>query len=174
MKNNYFPVFIRMDERKILLYGGGNIALRRVRGLLDFGASVTVCAPVICQEILELSRQYPDRVHLKWRCYQPGEIAQICGQDSAHTDPGVPVFVLSATSDAKADVQIWKECKSLGIPVNVASDQTMCDFQFPALIRQDDIVIGVNSGGKDHRKVRLIAAKLRSWIREHGGIDESD
>ena len=74
------------------------------------------------------------------------------------------LFVLSATDDRETDRSVYEECKEKGIPVNIASDQTMCDFQFPALIQQEDLVIGVNSGGRDHRKVRRISEKIRKWI----------
>ena len=178
-KNNYFPVFICMAERNILVYGGGKIALRRVQGLLNFGARIQLRAPEICPELLELKEKYPGQLQCEKRSYRPGEISELL-QMSRKTESGMAKtdakidFVLSAIRDPKADRQIWQECKAFGIPVNIASDQSLCDFQFPALVCQEDLVIGVNSGGKDHAKVRCISAKLRSWIKEQGGRDENN
>lgn len=152
MDNRYFPIFIRMDQKQVLLIGAGNIALRRAKGLLNFGAVLTVIAPRIHPEFVELQKSYGEKsLKLVQREFMPGEIENFD-------------FVLSATDDSQTDVCVCQECKEKKIPVNIASDQTLCDFQFPALIEQDNIVIGVNSGGSDHRKVRSISARIRELL----------
>ena len=56
MERPYFPVFIDLTDRTVLVAGGGRIALRRVRTLLQFGAQIRVVAPRLCQEILEMEK----------------------------------------------------------------------------------------------------------------------
>ena len=153
MKNGYFPLFVPLDGKTALLFGGGAVAARRLRGLIQFGVRVSVTAPRFCEQVRALAERYPDQVTLTEGVYEPGTIA----------DADV---VLSATDDPEADEMIFEECRSKGILVNIASDQHKCDFYFPALIEQDGIVIGVCSGGTDHRKVRRVSEAIRRALAE--------
>ena len=150
MKEKYFPLYISMKEKRCLVYGGGEIAARRTGALLRFGARVRVVAPRICDVIWQYQVSYRDRLTIEEACYEPG----ISDAD----------FVLACTDDPQAETAIYQECRELGIPVNLASDQSRCDFFFPALVEQDELVIGVCSGGQDHRKVRKAAKMLRKWL----------
>ena len=84
-------------------------------------------------------------------------------------------IVLAATDSPKTDHSIWEECKKHGIRVSVASDQTLCDFRFPALIEKDNIVVGVTSNDSDHRNVREISARIRETLEtENRNIDRAE
>ncbi len=72
--SRYFPIYINLAGKKVWVYGAGRIALRRVTGLLRFGASVTVIAPEICEEIRALQAQNTDQAVVLQRIYQSGEI----------------------------------------------------------------------------------------------------
>ncbi len=149
----YFPLFVSLTDKKILLYGAGSIAARRLNGLVRYGARVTVVAPHIGDTVRELIERYPSQITLEERRYVCGEIADAD-------------LVLSATDDRTADAQIYDECRRKHIPVNIASDQTQCDFYFPALIEVDGLTIGVSSGGTDHKKVRRVSAAIRRALAE--------
>lgn len=151
--NEYFPLFVPMNGKNALLFGGGAVAARRLRGLIRFGVRVTVTAPQFCEQVRVLADQRPEQVTLREGAYEPGTIADVD-------------LVLSTTDDAAADGQIFEECQSKGILVNIASDKNRCDFYFPALIEQDGMVIGVCSGGTDHRKVRRVSEAIRSALAE--------
>lgn len=159
--NEYFPLFVPMNGKTALLYGGGAVAARRLGGLLRFGVRVTVTAPRFCEKVRALADRYPDQVTLMDGVYEPGTIA---GAD----------LVLSATDDPEADGMIFEECRSKGIAVNTASDKQKCDFYFPALIEQDGIVIGVCSGGTDHRKVRRVSDAIRRALAETEREEEAN
>ena len=148
--HHYFPIYINMQNKRCVVYGGGAVAARRVSALLRFGAQVTVYAIRIGADITELKKAYSKRLFLYEQPYEPG----IPAAD----------FVLSCVDDRETDKAIWQECRERGVPVNIASDQSMCDFFFPALVEEEDLVIGICSGGRDHRKVRLLAEKLRGWL----------
>ena len=161
MKNGYFPLFVPLDGKTAVLVGGGAVAARRLRGLIQFGVRVSVTAPRFCEQVRALAERYPDQVTLTEGVYEPGTIA----------DADV---VLSATDDPEADEMIFEECRSKGILVNIASDQHKCDFYFPALIEQDGIVIGVCSGGTDHRKVRRVSDTIRKALAETEREEEAN
>ena len=76
-------------------------------------------------------------------------------------------LVIAATNNSAVNDEIARLCHERGIPVNHAGDQNQCDFQFPAIVRNDLVVIGINAGGKNHGLVKRVAAGLREWITTH-------
>lgn len=149
--NAYFPMFVDISGMKIVVIGGGNIAARRIRTLLQFASDITVISP----EAMEAVRQLEAQGRIRWipRGYRTEDIQ---GAD----------MVLAATNDKPLNEQIVRDCREAEqhrgrkILVNAASDKALCDFYFPSIIKQDDIVIGINSGGKDPGKVKAVRERL--------------
>ena len=148
--STYFPIFVNMEGKNIRVFGGGKIAARRVQTLLAFGANVQVTAPQLTKK-LEDSAQRQGKLMLDYHIYQPGELIK---ED----------FVLAATDNAQVNDAIFRECRQKQIPVNVSSDKEKCDFYFPAIVQEQDITIGIASGGRDHRKVAEMAKRIREWL----------
>ena len=140
-----FPLFIDLTEKKVVVYGAGVIASRRVETLLAFTSSLTVFAP-----------EASERVVWKREAYQEGTI------------PADAFMVLAATNDAWVNTQIWKECREKHILVNVCSDRDLCDFQFPGIASRGDLVIGINAGGQDHRLAKTWTDKIKKEVTEDG------
>lgn len=157
---SWFPLFVNLDQVRILVVGGGNIAKRRILGLTEFGGMLTVLSPFLDGELLPLARDG----RISWK---NGRYAGAPGTDSGSFLDGMDL-VLAATDDPKVNAAVYEDCRRKGIPVNCADDRNRCDFYFPALVRKDDLVIGISSGGKDHSKVRQTAAKLRTFLEEEG------
>ena len=133
-EQRYFPFFVDISEYRVLVVGAGIIALRRTSALLRFGTRVTVVAPDIRAEFQALQAQYgQEYVCLQQKKFTPG---MTTGYD----------IVLAATDSPKTDHSIWEECKKHGIRVSVASDQTLCDFRFPAslwVLHQMTVITGM-------------------------------
>lgn len=153
--SRYFPMFINMEGRRAVLFGAGNIAARRLEALVEFGAEVRVIAPKISDKVYNFTERYSGQITIEKRAYIRGEIE--------NAD-----FVLSATDDPQTDEQIYRECREKGIPVNISSDRSRCDFYFPALIVSGGLTIGVCSGGEDHKLVRETSARIRKLINSDG------
>lgn len=149
MKKPYFPMFVDISGKKVLVVGGGRIALRRVKTLLMFGPEILVTAPLVEEELRELEDQ--GRIQIRQRQYRPEDIF---GAD----------IVLAATDDRDLNRNIWKSCREQGIPVNTADDKSLCDFYFPSVIVTEDVVIGINSGGSDPGKVKATRQRLTEYL----------
>ena len=147
----YFPVFIDLSEKKILVVGGGAIASRRVRTLSGFAGHITVQAPEISEEIRSLAEGFP--VTLREEVFFP-EI--LSGMD----------LVLAATNDRKLNSRIGELCREQGIPVNVCSRKEDCDFFFPSVIQKGDLVIGINASGKNHSLVKRTRQEMEEFLRK--------
>ena len=153
MEKPYFPVFIDMAGRNVLIAGAGKIALRRVRTLLQFGAQIRVIAPEFCEELEELEKA--GRIHTEHRAYQPGDIQS-------------ETFVIAATNSREVNRQIWEECRSKGIPVNTTDDRALCDFYFPSVVMTEEAVIGISSGGDAPGRTKEIRRKIEETLGQSG------
>lgn len=143
----YFPMFVDLSQKKITIIGAGNIARRRVSTLVMFTQNLLVVAPEIDKDIELMSKQYEFMISVK-----EYEIKDILKSD----------IVIAATNNLSLNNIIYKDCKDLGILVNVCSDKTKCDFYFPAIVQKDDVTIGITSGGQNHKLVRETANKIRN------------
>lgn len=149
----YFPLFISLEEKQIVVIGGGSIAARRVEKLLPFGCAVTVIAPSASPVICRLA----ETGTIRWerRPYAPGDC------DDAF-------LVLAATDDPAVNEAVFREAKARGVPVNTADCKYRCDFYFPGLVVTDDLVVGVTASGGDHGLVRETTEQLKQFL-EGGG-----
>lgn len=157
--SRYFPVFLDISNKKISVYGAGRIASRRVETLLAFRPLLTVFAPE-ADETVQKAAEAGLITYVR-EPYRPGSICP----DTA--------MVLAATDNGKVNREIYEECRKKGIPVNVCSDRTLCDFQFPGIAVKDDLVIGVNAGGQDHRLARTWTERIRKEVEEDGYDDQA-
>ena len=157
MDRPYFPVFIDLEGKAVLVAGGGRIALRRVRTLLRFGAKIRVVAPRLCREIEDMSKT--GMLCTEQREYKPGDIREAS-------------LVLAATDSREVNRQIREECRAEGIPVNVSDDRELCDFYFPSVVMTDEAVIGISSGGENPGRTKELRRKIEETLGERGWYDE--
>lgn len=145
MDKAYFPMFVDIADKRILMVGGGSIAARRVKTLLSFGGDITIVAPEICDAMRVLIEQYNCRlIKRKW---QPEDM------NGYH-------IVLAATNDRKINSEIGARCRANNQLVNVADDKSKCDFYFPGIVQQEDITIGISTSGNSPAKVKQVREKL--------------
>lgn len=145
----FFPLFVDLSRKKIVVVGAGKIAKRRIETLVQFTGGLTVVAPEIHPALLPLEQARKLRFFQK--SYTP---ADLDGAD----------LVLAATNSAAVNDAVWRDCRERGIPVNVSSDRRKSDFYFPGIARRDNVVAGVTASGKDHAEAKRIAEKLRSLL----------
>ena len=148
----YFPIFIDLSDREILMVGGGTIAARRVKSLCGFAGQITVVAPAVCDAIRSLQMKYPVK------------ILQEPFSETMLDDAGRFKMVLAATDDAALNERIADVCHARGILVNIASRKEACDFYFPSVIRRDPVVIGINASGLDHGLVKRTREELEAAL----------
>lgn len=135
----FFPIFIDLSEKEILVAGAGKIAERRVHTLCGFAGRITVVAPEISPGIRADAAKYPITIYE--RCFAAEDLA---GKE----------LVLAATDDRELNRYIYEQCRAKGIPVNVCSEQSLCDFQFPSIVQKGEVIIGINASGKNHALVK--------------------
>ena len=145
----YFPLFVDIRDKKILIAGGGTIAQRRAETLVKFGACITVIAPVVSEGIKELASQ--GRLNIQQRPYETGDCQGAW-------------MVLAATDDPQINEQVCREGKEAGALVNNASGRTQCDFYFPGIIKKGEAVIGINAGGRNHKRAKELRIRIEKSL----------
>jgi len=154
----WFPLFLDMRGRKVLVVGGGEVAARKVRSFVGCGAVVTVVAERASAPIVELSSS--GQVHLLLR---PFEQADVEGQS----------LVIAATNNAAVNAAAGASSRALGIWTNVVDDPELCDFIVPAVVNRGSIQLAVSTGGSSPALAREIRRKVESAIGEEWS-DASD
>lgn len=151
---NTFPLFFKLEGRKVLIVGGGEVALRKADLLSRAGACITILAPDISHEIREL---LSDNKH---------ELIEKNYHKSYMSGARV---IIAATDDETLNHEIYADATELNIPVNVVDTPPLCDFIFPAIIDRNPIVIGISSNGKAPVLARLLRARLETLIPQGYG-----
>jgi precorrin-2 dehydrogenase / sirohydrochlorin ferrochelatase len=145
----YFPVLLDLTGRHCLMVGGGPVAERRIIGLLDAGASVTVICPQVTPTLAALAAE--GRIGLQSRPYLAGDLA---GVDLA--------FV--ATAEREVNLAVAREARERGVWVNAADDPAHCTFILPALVRRGDLTVAVATGGTSPALSRAIREELETYL----------
>ncbi len=134
--NTLFPIFVKAEQLRILIVGGGYVGLEKVSAVLANAptAPVTLVAPEIRSEIHELAAQHPNLTLLLER-YTPDLLP---GHD----------LVIVGTNDKAVNRQAQQDCKARRILVNVADTPDLCDFYLSSVVRKGDLKIAISTNGK--------------------------
>ncbi|UYZ83273.1 siroheme synthase CysG [Entomomonas sp. E2T0] len=146
---DFLPLFHNLQGRKVLLVGGGNIALRKARLLLASGANLQVIAPTINNELISLIEQHHGSYTL---------------HDYQTTDIKEHVLVVAATDDTAINQQVSSDAQTLNIPVNVVDNPILSTVIFPAIVDRSPIIVAVSSSGSSPVLTRLLRAKLETLL----------
>ena len=159
MKNKrYFPLYVDLSDKNIVVVGGGTIATRRVKALLLFTRNITVIAPKMTADLWELGKL--------------GKI-QIQPRPVKKSDFSMAYMVLAVTNNTELNEEIYRICKEEGIYVNVADDKSKCDFYFPGIYMKDEVVVGITASGLDHSRAKKVRIAIQEAMEASDGEDRS-
>jgi uroporphyrin-III C-methyltransferase / precorrin-2 dehydrogenase / sirohydrochlorin ferrochelatase len=145
----YFPLFLDLSGKPVLLVGGGEVAARKYALLGDAGAVVTVVAPQLGGELVEaVARGAVTHVARAF------EIADIDGQ----------WLVVAATNDRAVNAAVAAAANAARIPCNVVDDRELSSFIMPAIIDRSPVQIAVSTGGTSPVLARLIRERLETLL----------
>ena len=147
----FFPLFVDMSGRKALIAGGGKVAERRIKVLLDFGADITVISPETCAYIENAASL--GTIRLLKRSYQKGDVTAL-----------TPFLVIAATDKREVNRDIMMEAKNLNIHVSVADCREECTCYFPAIADNGAYIAGLISKDGNHAGVKQMAEKIRETL----------
>ncbi|MBM4462057.1 MAG: glutamyl-tRNA reductase [Chloroflexi bacterium] len=175
--SRYYPIFLDIDGRRCVVVGGGRVALRKVRMLLDHGGQVEVISPDLCPGLSRMAEQ--GQVQARHRNYMEGDLAGA-------------VIAVAATDEGQTNAAVYQEAKARRILINSVDDPKHSDFIVPSYLRRGDVTIAISTEGRSPalaRKIRTelerdlaneyaplarLAGEVRSELKERGVMVSAD
>ena len=129
---SYFPAFLKLDHKKILLIGGGVIAYEKLKHLLEFGSNISVIASALSPQMHAVLEE--KKLHFKVRKYERGDIEKFD-------------IVVVAIDNIALQEEIFQESRGYNCLCNCVDSVEYCDFIFSAYIKKDDLIVAVSTSG---------------------------
>jgi len=148
---HYYPIFLNVLGKRCLVVGGGEVALRKVKALLECGANVEVISPDLCPKLSELAKAKTIKVHDKE--YEPGDIKN-------------SFLTIAATDNDGTNQKVADEARRQGTLVNVVDSPEQSNFIVPAYLRRGDLTIAVSTAGGSPALARKIKSRLEQDFGE--------
>ena len=145
----HYPIFLDVENRDVLIVGGGEVCARKAATLLEHGARVTVVSPRSSRAVATLANE--GQIRLVERPYEEADLA---GR----------TLVFASTDDPEVNALVARDCRQRNIPVNVADLPELCDFTVPAVVERGSIQIAVSTGGKSPALSRRLRETLQNVI----------
>ena len=149
-----YPIFLELSGRRVVVIGGGAVAVRKTQALLAAGARLIVVAERIDKMLTVLYRN--KKAELIKSKYSKDYLAKA-------------VLAIAATNDHQLNRRIYKDCQKLEILCNVVDEPELCDFFVPAVVKRGDLQIAIGTGGSCPSYAGHIREKLEEiFTEEHG------
>lgn len=145
----YLPICLQVRAAPVVLVGAGTVATRKARLLLRAGASLTVVAPEITEELEGLLQKHGGN----WQ-----------NSEYRETDLHGKVLVVAATPFGDVNRLVHADARALNLPVNVVDSPDLCTFIFPAIVDRDPLLIAISSSGQSPVLARLLRRKIEAMV----------
>ena len=148
-KYPYYPIYLDIENRDVVIIGGGNVCARKAETMMKYGARVTVVSPEFTDEIEQWANE--GRLQLERKAYDDADL------EGAN-------IVIASTDIQSVNEQIAADCRARRIPVNVVDVTPLCEFIVPAIIETGSIQIAISTGGKSPALARTLKEDLQRSI----------
>ncbi|MHB1252835.1 MAG: precorrin-2 dehydrogenase/sirohydrochlorin ferrochelatase family protein, partial [Candidatus Humimicrobiaceae bacterium] len=145
-----YPVYLNITSQKCLVVGGGDVAERKIKNLLECGARVMVVSPECNKKVAGMVIAGEIKYHQN--NYQTSDLEGA-------------MLVISAADSEDVNRKVAEDCLARGILVNVVDSPDLCNFFIPSVIRRGDLAISISTGGKSP----LLAVRLRMELEKQFG-----
>jgi precorrin-2 dehydrogenase / sirohydrochlorin ferrochelatase len=149
-----YPIFLELSGRRVVLVGGGAVAVRKASSLLEAGARLVVIAQKPSEAMIGL-------------CASHG--AELVRDRYAKQYVAEAVLVIAATDDEAVNEQVCRDCQELEVLCNVVDEPQLCDFFVPAVVKRGDLQIAIGTEGYCPAYAGHLRQKLEAIFTEDHG-----
>jgi len=146
---DYFPLFLKLKQRKCLVIGAGDVAARKIELLLRADADITVIAKTFSSAVKQLAEKQP---------------ITLIKKSFADSDLDDYFLLVCATGDKTLNQHVASIARQQKILINVVDSPALCSFIFPAIVDRSPIIAAISSGGASPVLARLLRAKIETTI----------
>lgn len=170
------PLFLQLQGMRCLVFGGGEVAVRKVKALLRRGAKVMCVSRDFSKEMKRLAKNV-------------GADLRVCPLIPGRTHRSAPTLrlkrvgkhfrpvsflngarlVIAATSDRAFNARVACECRKRKIWVNAVDDPEFCDFYFPAIVERGPLQVAISTDGTSPFFARRLREELEKVIPRSTG-----
>ena len=151
----FFPLFVNVENKEVLIIGGGKIGGRKAQTLREYGGNITVYSEKVIEETILADENI--KVVNKNVSHDKAEIKELVKKY---------FLVVAATDDTELNDRISHVCMSENILVNNVSSKTEMNAMFTAVVKNDEFQIGIGSYGKSCRRSKALKGKVQELIDE--------
>ena len=157
-KNNLFPVFLKLENLRVLIIGGGYVGMEKLSAILQNSPAtkITLIATVISDEIKVVAKNYPNIILIE-KPYAASDIKEVD-------------LVFAAVNDAIVSSAVVKDANQKGILVNAADKPDLCDFYLSSVVQKGSLKIAISTNGKSPTVAKRVKEMLQDCLPEE--LDE--
>ena len=147
----FYIACLRLNGRRCIVVGGGDVGLEKVEGLLACGGDVTLIAPEATGELRELA----DEGSIRWerREWRPLDLDRT-------------FIAIAATSDTEVNIRVYEEAERRAMLVNVVDVPPLCNFILPAIVRTGPLAIAISTAGASPALAKRMKREIGSEYGE--------
>jgi siroheme synthase-like protein len=145
-----FPIFVKLEGRRVVVVGGGEIAAGKIESLVQAGAKILIVSPALNSELASLVKESK----VEWR------EKEFSSDDLQHA-----FLVIAATSVPSVNEAVYRAAEERGLLCNAVDDIGNCHFYYGAVVQRGDLQIAISTNGKSP----ALAQRLRKELEEQFG-----
>ena len=145
----YYPIYLDIENRDVVIIGGGNVCARKAETMMKYGARVTIVSPEFTGEIEQWAAD--GKLVTRRKQYEESDLSGA-------------TIVIASTDNQVVNEKIAADCRRRRIPVNVVDVTPLCEFIVPAIIESGSIQIAVSTGGKSPALARTLKEDLQRLV----------
>lgn len=130
----FYPIMLNISKKDIIIIGGGKVAYRKSKKILEFDGNLTILSPELTEEFHELKNLYKDKINFIFDRYDVKYIKDA-------------FLVIGATSSRRTNEVIRNDCQELNILVNIVDSKKDSDFITPSVINNDNLTVSISTMG---------------------------
>lgn len=146
---NYYPFMVNLNQKLILVFGGGKVATRKVEALLPYGPSIKVVSPILTSSLQRLVDT--GKVHWKSKTFDPLDLDEEA------------FLVLAATDQAETNRNIVNLSKKIPFRLNV-SEPSSGNMIMPAIARQGEVQVAISTNGSSPALAKQLRKQFESLL----------
>lgn len=148
--NKLFPVFLKLENLRLLIVGGGNVAVEKLQAILTNSPStrIKMISLAFSNEIYKHAGKHKN-IELNTKAYEASDL------DDAD-------IIIAAVNDITTSSQISKDANAIGKLVNVADKPSLCDFYLGSIVKKGNLKVAISTNGKSP----TIAKRLKEVLNE--------
>ncbi|MED4584725.1 bifunctional precorrin-2 dehydrogenase/sirohydrochlorin ferrochelatase [Brevibacillus choshinensis] len=153
----HYPMMVNLQQKRCLVVGGGQVAERKIRSLLEAGAEVSVVAPSCTEQIKDWSQE--GKLSLQQRSFEQADVVHA-------------VLIIAATSEPEVNLAVYEVCQPYQW-INIVDRPELCTFTVPAVVERGDMQIAISTGGQNPGLAKKLRRQLEEWVGpEYGAYTE--